>query len=181
MIIKVKSLNRGCWATIRKACEGSFDSLSDLLSGKFPKSLKDLFFQKDAGLFPSPKDIEFDCSCPDWAVMCKHVAATLYGVGARLDNDPSLFFTLRGIDIDDLVTQTVADTAKNLLDKARSQSKNVLENVDLGDVFGIQMDDVETLATGLPPVKPKDSTTKKNNATKKGKKGCRQTKDRKVR
>ena len=53
---------------------------------------------RDKGLFPSPKDIKLSCSCPDWADMCKHVAAVLYGVGARLDASPELLFTLRGLD-----------------------------------------------------------------------------------
>ena len=50
------------------------------------------------GLFPLPGEMSFHCSCPDWAVMCKHVAAVLYGVGARLDSKPELLFTLRGVE-----------------------------------------------------------------------------------
>jgi uncharacterized Zn finger protein len=123
VVVKVDKLSASNWATIRKACEGAFDSLSELLAGKFPHALKDLFFAKGAGLFPSPREIHFDCSCPDWASMCKHVAATLYGVGARLDNDPALFFTLRSINVDDLITQTVTDTAQTLLSKAGRQSR----------------------------------------------------------
>jgi uncharacterized Zn finger protein len=138
--------------------------LSELLAGKFPQALKDLFFAKGAGLFPSPREIHFDCSCPDWASMCKHVAATLYGVGARLDNDPALFFTLRGINVDDLITQTVTDTAQTLLSKAGRQSRNVLKDVDLGDVFGIQLDDIEAPLPDLPPVQPKSAATKKQTA-----------------
>ena len=116
--ITVDTLSANNWSTIRTACAGCFDSLSELLGGTFPQALKDLFFAKGAGLFPSPQEIHFDCSCPDWASMCKHVAATLYGVGARLDEDPSLFFTLRGIALDDIITQTVADTTQTLLRKA---------------------------------------------------------------
>ncbi|ETW97963.1 MAG: hypothetical protein ETSY1_20700 [Candidatus Entotheonella factor] len=159
--IKVDQLSAKNWQTIREACTGAFDSLRDLLAGQFPESLKDLFFQKGAGLFPSPKEIHFDCSCPDWAYMCKHIAATLYGVGARLDEDPSLFFTLRRIDVDDLITETVADTAQALIDKAEQQSGNILDDVDLGDMFGIQIDDLETPLPDLPAVAPKPSTAKK--------------------
>jgi uncharacterized Zn finger protein len=79
--------------------------------------------------------------------MCKHVAAVLYGVGVRLDDEPSLFFTLRGIKLDDLITQTVTDTAQTLLDKAERQSHHMLHDVDLGDVFGIKLDD---MAVPLP-------------------------------
>jgi uncharacterized Zn finger protein len=123
--------------------------------------LKDLFFAKGAGLFPSPQEIHFDCSCPDWATMCKHVAAALYGVGARFDEDPSLFFRLRGIAMDEIITQAVADTTQSLLQKAEHQSANVLNEVDLGDVFGIQIDDLHTPRPDLPSVQPKPSTSTK--------------------
>ena len=150
--IDVDPLRAKSWAAIRQACAGAFDSLRELLAGQFPASLKDLFFQKDSGLFPSPKEIRFDCSCPDWASMCKHVAAALYGVGARLDHDPGLFFTLRRVDVDELITETVADTAQALLDKAQQQSSHILGDVDLGEVFGIQLDEVDLPAPALPPV-----------------------------
>lgn len=162
--IKVDKLSAKNWATIREACTGEFDSLRELLAGQFPTSLKELFFQKGAGLFPAPKEIHFDCSCPDWASMCKHVAATLYGVGARLDEDPSLFFTLRQINVDDLITETVADTAQALINKAEQQSGNILDDVDLGDVFGIQLDDIDAPLPALPAVAPKPSTAKKKTA-----------------
>lgn len=159
--VKVDELSAQNWAVIRQACSGAFDSLRELLAGQFPSSLKDLFFQKGAGLFPAPQEIHFDCSCPDWASMCKHVAATLYGVGARLDEDPSLFFTLRRIDVDDLITETVADTAQALLDRAEHQSANILDDVDLGDVFGIELDDIATPQPDLPVVTPKPAAAKK--------------------
>jgi uncharacterized Zn finger protein len=162
--ITVDTLSAHHWATIRTACAGCFDSLSALLAGTFPQALKDLFFAKGAGLFPSPRDIHFDCSCPDWASMCKHVAAALYGVGARFDEDPSLFFRLRGITMDELITQTVADTTQTLLRKAERQSANVLDEVDLGDVFGIQLDDLHTPRPDLPPVQPKPAPSMKHAA-----------------
>lgn len=151
--ITIGTLSAGNWSSIRQTCEGRLDSLSELLAGKFPQALKDLFFEKGAGLFPAPHDIHFDCSCPDWASMCKHVAAALYGVGARLDEDAALFFTLRGINIDDLITQTLTDTAQTLLGKAERQSQNILQDVDLGDVFGIQLDDIAVSLPDLPAVR----------------------------
>lgn len=162
--ITVDTLSANHWSTIRTACAGCFDSLSELLAGTFPQALKDLFFAKGAGLFPSPREIHFDCSCPDWASMCKHVAAALYGVGARFDEDPSLFFALRGITMDDIITQTVADTTQTLLRKAEHQRANVLDNVDLGDVFGIRLDDLHTPRPVLPRVQPKPSTRTKHAA-----------------
>ena len=152
--ITIGALSAGNWSSIRQACEGRLDSLSELLAGKFPQALKDLFFEKGAGLFPAPHDIHFDCSCPDWASMCKHVAAALYGVGARLDEDPALFFTLRGINIDDLITQTLTDTAQTLLGKAERQSQHILHDVDLGEVFGIQLDDMAISLPDVPAVQP---------------------------
>jgi uncharacterized Zn finger protein len=162
--INVDKLSAQHWDAIRRACAGEFNSLRELLAGQFPSSLKELFFQKGAGLFPTPKEIHFDCSCPDWASMCKHVAATLYGVGARLDEDPSLFFTLRRINVDDLITETVADTAQALLGKAELQSANILDDVDLGDVFGIELEDIETPLPDLPAVTPKAVAAKKKAA-----------------
>ncbi|TFG38070.1 MAG: hypothetical protein E4H46_00495, partial [Desulfobacterales bacterium] len=90
--IKIQAISQANWSAIKKQCEGQLKSLQDLLAGKFPKILADIFFAKEKGLFPSPQAISFDCSCPDWASMCKHVAAALYGIGARFDEDPSLFF-----------------------------------------------------------------------------------------
>ena len=162
--ITVDTLSANYWSTIRTACVGCFDSLSELLAGIFPQTLKDLFFAKGTGLFPSPREIHFDCSCPDWASMCKHVAAALYGVGARFDEDPSLFFVLRGITMDDIITQTVADTTQTLLRKAEHQSANVLDDVDLGDVFGIRLDDLHTPRPARPRVQPKPSTRTKHAA-----------------
>ena len=164
VVITVDPLSSSNWAAIRQACAGCFDSLSELLSGKFPQALKDRFFEKGSGLFPTPREIHFDCSCPDWASMCKHVAAALYGVGARLDDDARLFFTLRGININDVITQTVTDTAQTLLGKAERQSRNILHDVDLGDVFGIQLDDMVAPLPDLPPARaqvprPKKPTT----------------------
>src|SRR6266540_863402 len=162
--ITVDTLSANHWSTIRTACAGCFDSLSALLAGTFPQALKDLFFAKGAGLFPSPREIHFDCSCPDWASMCKHVAASLYGVGDRFEEDTSLFFRLRVTALYNIITQTVADTTQTLLRKAEGQRANVLEDVDLGDVFGIQLDDLQTPRPNLPPVQPKPSTRTKNTA-----------------
>jgi uncharacterized Zn finger protein len=139
--IAIGKLDKNAWKRVRKAAGGQLDSLAELLAGKFPKPLQELFFARDGGLFPNPKEIGFDCSCPDWASMCKHVAAVLYGVGARLDENPSLFFDLRGIEVDDLITQAVKRTSRALLEKAGTKTSRVMDDVDLTDVFGIKLDD----------------------------------------
>jgi uncharacterized Zn finger protein len=137
--IKIKKLNRNTWQQVTTECAGMLESLEELLAGKFPKGLEEVFMQRDAGLFPSPKEIDFDCSCPDWASMCKHVAAALYGIGARLDEDPSLFFTLRGVDTGDLISRTVSSKAESLLKKASKKSSRIIEDSDLSAVFGIDL------------------------------------------
>lgn len=137
--VKIKKLSRMHWQQIAASCSGMFNSLPELMAGKFSKEIGELFLRRDAGLFPSPKEITFSCSCPDWAHMCKHVAATLYGVGARLDEDATLFFTLRGTNMDDLVSRTVTAGAEKLLEKAAKKSSRIIEDADLTELFGIDV------------------------------------------
>lgn len=94
--------------------------------------------QRDGGLFPKPAEIKMTCSCPDWAGMCKHVAATLYGVGVRLDTAPELLFTLRNVDHLELIGRAV--DADNLDRTLQGKADNVLAGADLGAVFGIELD-----------------------------------------
>ena len=138
--IRIKATGKKTWQEIKTASEGKLDSLQELLSGKFPKGLGEIFTTQGKGLFPSPKEIDFDCSCPDWATMCKHVAATLYGIGARLDEDPELFFKLRQVKMKDLVSEAVEGKTRELLKKARKKTARAIAESDLGDVFGIDME-----------------------------------------
>jgi uncharacterized Zn finger protein len=138
--IKIKPISESVWKEIKAACEGQLASLQELLEGRFPKGLAELFTAKGSGLFPSPKEIDFHCSCPDWAYMCKHVAAVLYGIGTRLDEDPSLFFVLRKVKMDDLITQAIRDKSARLLQQAKKKTARVIDDADLGDVFGIEME-----------------------------------------
>jgi uncharacterized Zn finger protein len=94
--IEIKKLPDKKWASVKKRCAGQIASLLELLQGKLSKSVMAVVTDRDQGLFPHPGEISLHCSCPDWAVMCKHVAAVLYGVGARLDDKPDLLFLLRG-------------------------------------------------------------------------------------
>jgi len=137
--MQIKPISKAIWTQIRAACEGQLASLQELLEGRFPKGLAELFTAKGSGLFPAPKEIEFKCSCPDWATMCKHVAAVLYGIGTRLDEDPSLFFVLRKMKMDDLITQAVRDKSTRLLKQAKKKTSRVIDDADLGDVFGIDL------------------------------------------
>jgi len=139
--IKIKPIDKKIWKHIKAASEGKLDSLQELLAGKFPKALGEMFTIQGKGLFPSPKEIDFSCSCPDWASMCKHVAATLYGIGARLDDEPDLFFKLRNVEMKDLVNEAVQDKTRQLLQKAKKMTGRVIAEADVADVFGIDMEE----------------------------------------
>ncbi len=167
--VKISALPGKNWGSIKKACKGKLDSLRKLLAGKFPKAFNDTFTAKGKGLFPTPEEIKFSCSCPDWAYMCKHVAATLYGIGARLDEDPTLFFKLRKVKVNDLVSEAVEDSAKHLLKKAKKKTASVMDDSNLSDIFGIDLDegtDSEVLSV-MPSTK---SSTPKNKPEKKKRK-----------
>ena len=108
------------------------------------------------GLFPSPGEIKLSCSCPDWADMCKHVAATLYGVGARLDEKPQLLFKLRGVDENELIASAGEDLS--LSKKAPSRAR-VLNDSDVAALFGLEMAETENPDTSIPtaPRRPQRS------------------------
>jgi len=99
------------WKGICRDCAGSVDSLVELLQGRLAKGVMERVCREGDGLFPSPDDIELSCSCPDWADMCKHVAAVLYGVGIRLAARPELFFVLRQVDQAELLRSATAGAA----------------------------------------------------------------------
>jgi len=139
--IKIKGITKEIWKNMKAACAGKLDSLPELLSGKFPKALGEIFTAQGRGLFPSPQEIGFDCSCPDWADMCKHVAATLYGIGTRLDDDAGLFFKLRKVKIDDLIQETLKDHSYKLLEKAEKMGPAKIAESDLSGLFGIDMEE----------------------------------------
>ena len=161
--VRIKEIPEKDWKAMIAVCEGRLESLQELIAGQFPKALADVFTAQGEGLFPTPTEIGFSCSCPDWASMCKHVAATLYGIGARFDEDPSLFFYLRNRDISDLVSTAVAEGTRTLLDRAERKSDRVLDDADLSDVFGIDMDEPEPepSAEAKPAPKPKKTAAKK--------------------
>ncbi len=136
--VKIQKINDDLWKKIIKSCEGKIESLQELIDGKFPKALSELFTAKGSGLFPSPKEISFNCSCPDWASMCKHVAAVLYGIGARLDDNPELFFSLRDVNIEDLISKAIQGKTKAMLAKSELKSRRILEDGDIISLFGVE-------------------------------------------
>ncbi|MFZ3130937.1 MAG: SWIM zinc finger family protein [Desulfosporosinus sp.] len=138
--ISIQPLSNELWQGITKNCAGKIDSLQELIAGKFPKTLAEVFTAKGKGLFPASREIGFRCSCPDGAYMCKHVAAVLYGVGARLDDDPALFFVLRNVKVDDLISDTLSQKTETLLEKSKTKSRRIIEDADISDLFGIEME-----------------------------------------
>ena len=140
VLIRIENLKKNVWQAILEQCQGMLESLQDLLNGSFPKAIGEIFTRADSGMFPSPKEIKFRCSCPDWAGMCKHVAATLYGIGARLDDSPELFFKMRNVEMGDLIRKAVSDHKKKLLDRASRKSSRIIEEADLSATFGIELE-----------------------------------------
>ena len=123
------------WKEIRRSCAGGIDSLVSLLQGKLSPAVMQVITRPGTGLFPEPHEISLSCSCPDWAVMCKHVAAALYGVGARLDTRPELLFLLRGVDHLELIGEAAAAPLA-----AAGSTARVLAPTDLSGLFGIEVE-----------------------------------------
>jgi uncharacterized Zn finger protein len=124
------------WTAICRDCAGSVGSLVELLQGKLSKNVMERVCREADGLFPAPSEIKMSCSCPDWADMCKHVAATLYGVGARLDTNPDALFALRGVDRAELVSIVGADLP---FTRATAASERVLADDNVAALFGIDI------------------------------------------
>ena len=145
--IRIKPLAKAKWKRVREQCAGRIGSLLELLQGKLSSQVMEIVTHRDQGLFPEPGEIELSCSCPDWADLCKHLAAVLYGVGARLDQQPELLFKLRGVDHQELIT---AD-----LDLGGAGGHRRLEEEDLSSLFGVDIDDAE------PPAAPRRPAARK--------------------
>ncbi len=137
IIIRIEALKSDKWVQVTELCNRRINSLEQLVEGKFPKELEVLFTEKKYGMFPSPKEIHFDCSCPDWASMCKHVAAVLYGIGARLDANPMLFFELRDLNGQELVRKSMELKLESMLKNAGKISKRQIADKDISNIFGI--------------------------------------------
>ncbi len=134
--VSITALESTLWRSICTDCAGGIDSLVELLQGRFSKGAMERICRQDRGLFPKPSDIRFSCTCPDVATMCKHVAAVLYGVGARLDERPELLFQLRAVDEKDLVADL--DTALSISSRPLDTGK-VLESDDISALFDLDI------------------------------------------
>jgi uncharacterized Zn finger protein len=134
--LKVAPVAKTQWKSICKDCAGAIDSLVELLQGRLSKGVMERICRQKHGLFPSPAEIQLSCSCPDWADMCKHVAAVLYGIGARFDQQPELLFRLRGVDEMELIAG--AGRAAPLATSGPAARK-ILGGQDLSEMFGLEM------------------------------------------
>jgi uncharacterized Zn finger protein len=147
--ITVSEVPKTLWKSICADCAGGIDSLVELLQGRFSKGVMERICRQGTGLFPKPSEIRFSCSCPDGASMCKHVAAVMYGVGARLDARPELLFRLRAVNENDLV----ANIGNVLpMSKQGPAAGKVLEADDMAALFGLDMGgDAEPADVVAPP------------------------------
>lgn len=147
------------WDAVKRSCAGRIGSLIDLLRGKLEHGVMEVVADRRDGLFPLPGEMKFACDCPDWAGMCKHVAAVLYGVGARLDQAPEMLFVLRGVNHEELVDVSVA-----LTEAARAgTSRRRIAASGIADVFGIDLAEPEVKSPEKPAAGPAKVTTRKRN------------------
>jgi uncharacterized Zn finger protein len=145
--VSIGALPKAQWEATCRDCAGGIDSLVELLQGRFSKGVMERICQQGKGLFPKPSEIKFSCSCPDYASMCKHIAAVLYGVGARLDERPELLFQLRAVDQNELVASL--DNALPL-SKTGPNAAKVLADDDISALFGLDMAPDEASAVPSP-------------------------------
>ncbi|MFY9692662.1 MAG: SWIM zinc finger family protein [Xanthobacteraceae bacterium] len=150
------------WRAICRDCAGTIDSLVELLQGRLAKGVMDRVCREGDGLFPAPNEIKLSCSCPDWADMCKHVAAALYGVGARIDEKPQLLFVLRGVDEKDLLAWARQDLP---LKRTPPSGAKVLENSNVAALFGLEIAESansETSTAVAPKRQPRSEMLRRN-------------------
>lgn len=161
--IEITQLEAAAWKSIKAKCAGQIGSMLELLQGRLSREVMGVVTERDHGLFPKPREIALDCSCPDWATMCKHVAAALYGVGHRLDHQPDLLFLLRDVDAAELIATEIALPG-------REATRDVLADEALSDIFGIDLDTEEDTFT-VPKVpekkaaRPRQSTRPKSESS----------------
>lgn len=159
--VTIKALAKTQWSALKRQCAGEIGSLIELLEGRLSERVMRQVTDPTQGLFPKPGDIQMSCSCPDWATMCKHVAAVLYGVGTRLDTEPQLLFTLRNLDHGELIAAAVDGEGA----RGKTQRKTIAE-ADLAGVFGIELADAPRPARKSRPAATRKSPAKRRTVAK---------------
>ncbi|MFW5870229.1 MAG: hypothetical protein ACOCVL_01050 [Candidatus Sumerlaeota bacterium] len=174
--VRITPLEDGRWAAIKKQCAGSIGSLIELLQGRMSDSVMEIITDPINGLFPQTGEIKYDCDCPDWAVMCKHVAAVFYGIGHRFDSFPELLFQLRGVDPTELIDSSVSFAAPET-----AADNDVIDDAELSGIFGIELEDTASSPEPDQPERqtrsksPKKKSTKKKSAKTSGKASAKRT------
>ncbi len=146
--ISIDELPKARWTAFKADCAGRVGTLVELLRGRLSNAVMARVTDRERGLFPAPKEIRMSCSCPDFAGMCKHIAATMYGVGHRLDREPELLFRLRGVDHAELIEAAIP------ADLVGAAAAPTIAAADLADVFGIAIDDAPPVAAHKAHRKP---------------------------
>jgi uncharacterized Zn finger protein len=159
IVIQIRPIAEPRWKKLKEQCGAAIGTVVELLQGRLSTSVMSVVTSRDCGLFPAPADIEMSCSCPDWAGMCKHVAATLYGVGNRLDREPQLLFKLRQVDHLDLIAQ-----AGQPAPKLKDAGRKTIAKDQLADVFGIELETESEMAVAQPRKPAKSPRGKKTAA-----------------
>ncbi|MFT5468375.1 MAG: putative Zn finger protein [Verrucomicrobiales bacterium] len=140
--VEIAPLKQATWNQLKKDCTGKIGSLIELLQGRLSDEVMTAVTNREKGLFPKRREIQYECDCPDWAGMCKHIAAVMCGIGARLDTQPELLFVLRGVDHDELIT---ADAAAGAIagggSRSRRGRRRTLAADDLENVFGVELEE----------------------------------------
>ena len=146
--VRIRKLKAAVWKSIKVRCSGQIASMLELLQGRLSQQVMSVVSDREQGLFPKPREIDFTCTCPDWATMCKHVAAVLYGVGGRLDRHPEALFLLRGVDAEELIAAEIALPTS-------AAGDDTLADDALAGIFGIDIDTeaVSDADTAPPPAK----------------------------
>jgi uncharacterized Zn finger protein len=162
--VKVSVVPKARWTALCTDCAGGIDSLVELLQGRFSKGVMERICRQKTGLFPAPAEIQFSCSCPDWASMCKHVAAVLYGIGARLDDRPELLFHLRWVDEKDLIAK--AGSGLPLSTTGPAKDRVLAADDGLSELFGLEMTTVEDDHAPPAPANPARGRSTKPRAKK---------------
>jgi uncharacterized Zn finger protein len=161
--ISIAALPKANWLALKEQCAGKIGTLVELLQGKLSSAVMEMVTDRDQGLFPKPKEINLSCSCPDYAGMCKHIAATMYGIGNRLDSSPELLFVLRGVDHLELIEQAIPTATVG------KSSAATIATDDLGALFDIEIGDAPAAAEDTKVSEkpaPKKAVKKSGNAKK---------------
>jgi uncharacterized Zn finger protein len=176
--VKVTPVTKSRWKAICADCAGAIDSLVELLQGRFSKGVMERICRQHTGLFPSPREVELSCTCPDWAAMCKHVAAVLYGIGARFDQQPELLFRLHEVNEQELIAKVGEELP---LVKQGPAAAKLLGHENLADIFGLDMAQSTGAKAGMSGVRsPKPRSAKAPGVRKATAENVRKSKSRKA-